>query len=213
MLRFRSPGLVGALGLIGGACGCMAIAFVTATACVVAPPGQLAQLPPHRPTILHDAVYPPTDQILTEMPTEFLVPVELDDPDQSFWWDVFVDYNPCNEQNDCQPTAPTVDPTLVTPTPGTLDGGVVIVPVPQITGLDPTVCHRIDFLVANQFTPDSPHTWDSIGGDIVTWFYNSGGGPNGCPLYDAGAFQNGAFPPADAAAEGLPVVPDSGGDP
>jgi len=79
--------------------------------------------------------------------------------------------------------------------------------------LDDSLCHRIDFLVAHQFDPGSAHTWDSVGGDIVSWFFNPGGNPNGCPLYDAGALQDGAFPSADTGADGLPVVPESGADP
>ena len=49
-------------------------------------------------------------------------------------------------------------------------------------------------------------------GDLVTWFYNAGGGPNGCPVYDAGSVQDGAFPPAEAGADALPIIPESGTD-
>jgi hypothetical protein len=202
------------LGLVAAACGCVMVAIATTmtSGCITAPPPEIPQLPLQRPTILHDAVVPPTNQILAQLPTEFVVPVQLDDPDESFEWDVFVDYNPCADPTSCQPTAPTIYPQLVQPTPGTLDGGVSLVSFASFTDLDDTLCHRIDFLVAHQFDPGSAHTWDSVGGDIVTWFYNPGGGPNGCPIYDAGALQDGAFPPPDAAPDGLPVTPESGAD-
>jgi len=206
MLRFA------ALGLVAAASVCLMVALLMSTACIVAPPPELAQLPAQRPTILHEAVVPPSDQILADA-GEFVVPVELADPNQSFEWDVFVDYDPCLGAS-CTPTAPALYPQLVQPTPGTLDGGVAIVSFALTSPLDPALCHRIDFLVAHQFDPGSPRTWDSVGGDIVTWFDNAGGGPNGCPIYDAGALQDGAFPPSDAGLDGLPVVPESGtGDP
>jgi len=202
-----------AIGLVAAAGGCWVLAVATTSACVTAPPSELPQLSNERPTILHDAVVPPTDQILSELPGEFVVPVELDDPDLSFEWDVFVDYNPCASPTGCQPTPPAIYPELVQPTPGTLDGGVALVSFAGMTDLDPSLCHRIDFLVAHQFDPDSPHTWDSVGGDIVTWFFNPGGGPNGCPVYDAGKLQDGAFPSSDEGTDGLPVIPESGTDP
>jgi hypothetical protein len=203
MLRFV------VLGFIAAACTGVTLALVTSTGCIVAPPPDLPELPVERPTILHEAVVPPADQILAELPSEFVVPVELVGPDQSFVWDVFVDYDPCVGAS-CEPTPPARFPQMVQPAPGTLDGGIAIVSF-SLDPLDPSLCHRIDFLVAHQFDPGSARTWDSVGGDIVTWIYNPGGQPNGCPIYDAGAFQDGAFPPNDS---GLPVVPESGtGDP
>jgi hypothetical protein len=203
------------LGLVAAASGCILVAVATAmtSGCVVAPPSEVPLLPLQRPTILYDAVDPPTDEILTQIPNEFWIPVELADPDESFQWDVFVDYQACADPSTCEPTPP-IDIQTVQPTPGTLDGGVALVTVQgaDFASLDPTMCHRIDFLVAHQFNALSPHTWDSVGGDIITWFYNPGGNPAGCPLYDAGAFQDGAFPPADAATDGLPVIPESGTD-
>ena len=153
-------------------------------------------------------------EILTELPSEFVVPIQLDDGDETYQWDLFVDYNPCDLSLGCQPSGPAIFPQTVAPTPGTIDGGISIVDVQLPSTIDATSCHRIDFLVAHQFNGSLPHIWDSIGGDIVTWFYNAGGGTNGCPDYDAGAFQDGAFPPADAGSDTLPVTPESGtGDP
>jgi hypothetical protein len=207
MLRFV------ALGLAAAACGCLAATVLASAACITAPPPQLPEVAGHRPTILHDAVVPPTDVVLAGLPQEFVVPVQLDDPNESFEWDIFVDYNPCADPSSCQETQPIGGVHGVTPTPGTLDGGVALVSFTAPTDLSTTQCHRIDFLVAHQFDPGSAHTWDSVGGDIVTWFYNPGGSPGGCPIYDAGSVQDGAFPPPDGGAEALPAVPESGGDP
>jgi hypothetical protein len=100
-----------------------------------------------------------------------------------------------------------------TPSPATLDGGVVVIDFDPPTDLDPSRCHTIDFLVAHQFAPGLPHTPDSVGGDIVTWTYDPGGAiPCSLLVYDAGSVQDGAFPPTDAGAEALPAVPESGTD-
>jgi hypothetical protein len=202
-----------ALGLIAAAC--VAVATLLATACITAPPPQLPEEVEHRPTILHESVVPPTDQILPDLPTEFEVPVLLEDPNETFQWDVFVDYNGCANLSNCQPTPPLQPPgvTTVTPTPGTLDGGVVMVNFSVPSDLDPSRCHTIDFVVAQQFEAVFPHTPNPIGGDIATWIYDPGGAiPCSLLVYDAGSVQDGAFPPADAPAEALPVVPESGTD-
>ncbi len=199
-----------AFGFAAFSCAGLSIAVAASTACFSAPPATLPAPALTRPTILHDAVVPPTDEILPTLPAEFVVPVQLDSADETFAWDVFVDYDPCPGGGCQTPTPPTLYTPNATPTPGTVDGGVTIVDFSLTGDLDPSQCHRIDFLVAHAFDPNSPHTWDSVGGDIVTWFYNAGGGPEGCPLYDAGALEDGAFPPAEAATDALPVVPESG---
>jgi hypothetical protein len=203
MLRFA------VLGFAAAACACIAIAIAASTACLTAPPPDLAQPAVHPPHIQHFAVQPPPDQIVAELPVEFVVPIVLDDPNQSFQWDVFVDYDPEANPN------PVRYPHLVQPTPGTLDGGTYIQTF-DLRGepsLESSGCHRIEFLVAHAFNDTSSHTWDSVGGDIVSWMYNPGGSPGGCPVYDAGALQDGAFPPPDSSPDTLPVVPESGTDP
>jgi hypothetical protein len=201
-------------GLAAAAAGCIALAAGSLSSCVTAPPVKLPQIAAQRPTILQEAVVPPTDQILAALPDEFVVPVVLDDPDQSFVWEVYVDYNPCT-QPFCQPTAPIRGPQVVAPSPDTIDGGLVLVSFPgaDFSAVSTSACHRIDFLVAHAFNDASTHTWDSIGGDIATWFFNPGGSLTGCPVYDAGQLQDGAFPTVDAGTDGLPLVPESGTDP
>jgi hypothetical protein len=78
------------------------------------------------------------------------------------------------------------------------------IPVP-----DPaTGCHTIEFFAVHQFAvvEGGPiplyHVPDGVGSDSVTWFYAPGGGLDGCPVYDAGIFEDGATPP-DSAADAL----------
>jgi hypothetical protein len=195
---------VGLLCVACVSCAGLVAAALASTACITAPPPDLPQQVVHRPTILHDAVSPPPDEILAELPMEFIVPVEIDSPDESFQWDVFVDFDQVVAPN------PVLYPTTVLPSAATIDGGVALQDFAlTASNLDPTRCHRIDFLVAHAFDSTSAHTWDSFGGDIVSWVYNPGSNQAGCPLYDAGSLEDGAFPPPDAPVDVLPVVPDS----
>jgi hypothetical protein len=189
--------------LVGGGSGVVA-SLMVATACITVPPANLPQTPTEGPAIVRGAEQPPTTQILAVLPSEFAVPVQLDQASSPFEWDVFVDYDPVAGTG----TFPVIN---TTEGESPADGGVSIVNFyldPTLPVLGPSQCHVIEFLVAHAFNATSPHTWDSVGGDIVTWFYNPGGGPSGCPLYDAGALQDGAFPAADAPSDGLLVVGD-----
>src|SRR5581483_5092743 len=155
---------------------CAAIAVSASTACITAPPPDLPPQGAHRPTIQQESVQPPPSQILTALPSEFVVPVVLIDPDQSFEWEVFVDYDPI-----AAPNPIILQP--VSPSPDTVDGGVALVSFNVSSQqADASRCHVIEFLVAHAFNPSTPHTWDSLGGDLVTWIYNPGGGPGGCPV-------------------------------
>ena len=198
---------------------CVAIAMLVATACITAPPPELPQEVTHRPTIKHESVQPPAGLVAPDLPNEFVVPVVLEDPNEAFQWDVFIDYNDCADPSSCTPTPPLAPGVqTVTPTPGTLDGGVELVSFIAPSDLDPSRCHTIDFLVAHSFETTRqggllPRTWDAVGGDIVTWIWDPGGTvPCSLVVYDAGNVQDGAFPPVDAGAEALPAVPESGTD-
>lgn len=186
--------------LVAGGCGAVA-ALTVATACITALPPALPQLPTKGPTIVLDEVQPPADEILAALPSQFAVPVQLDLANAAFEWDVFVDYDPVAD--------PQTSPVLRQDDESPADGGAILVTFsldPTSSSLDPSQCHVIEFLVASAFTANSEHTWDPAGGDIVTWLYNPGGGSGGCPVYDAGALQDGAFP-TDAATDVLPVIP------
>ena len=179
-------------------------AAAAVAACITTPPPDLPVIPYRRPTILHDSVQPPSDRILSVWPAEFEVPVKVDDPSVGFEWNAFVDYDPAFGT-----MTPNRSGTVSSPVE--VDSGVTVVPF-QLLAPDARFCHHIEFQVAHSFQTSrgSPHTPDSLGGDSVTWTYNAGGGPNGCPVYDAGAVQDGAF--LDAPVDGLPVVAESGGD-
>ena len=201
-LAFRSARRPLRVALTATACASLGIGAALSGACFTAVPPDLPQLPLQRPTILHSSVVPPDDAILTELPQfgEFLVPVQLNGPSESFEWRVFIDYDPVDNRSFAAEGQGG----------GAEDGGVFFVSFTlSPTDLDPTLCHTIQFLVGHSFDPRGPHTFDSVGGDIVSWIYNAGGGPNGCPEYDAGALQDGAFP--DAPSDGLPVLPTEAG--
>jgi len=204
-----------ALGLAAFAAAVVAVGALVATACITAPPPQLPSEVEHRPTIVHESLVPPATTTLTQFPSGgFLVPILLEDPNESFQWDVFVDYNPCTDPPSCTVPTPPEAPGVnsVAPTPGTLDGGVELVSFALPSDLDPTQCHAIQFFVAHRFEPTSPTTYDSVGGDTAAWQYQPAGVSCTSIVYDAGALQDGAFPPADAAPDSLPVVPESGTD-
>ena len=193
---------------VGGALG--APAALAIGACITAPPPDLPN-PPRRPTIVFASVVPPPDQVMSQIPDGgFSVPVELGGPNQAFFFDVFIDFDPIMH------AAPRIYPQEFLPTASTAGGGVVVVTFdldPALAELDPAYCHRIEFLVAHAFNanPPSPHTPDSIGGDSVSWLYSGAGGPDGCPLYDASALGDSGWPTDVASTDTLPVVPESGG--
>jgi hypothetical protein len=199
------PGLRPAILAVAGF-GCVGAAVLSA--CIVAPPAELPEPSPTRPTILHDSVSPPADHPLTSWTdaSPFVVPVQLGDVNESFVWDVYVDYldNPLAQ-------LPAIFPVLVSPSPGSLDAGIAVVEFTLPPGRwDLTLCHTIEFRVghgflvtvtASQSQPDY-HAFDSVGGDSFSWYWS----PPGCyaSIADAGTSV------ADAPADSLPIPPSSG---
>jgi hypothetical protein len=214
----RPPARIAAAAL--GAC-CVAGTLIGA-ACFVAPPPDLPNQPSGRPTILHDSVVPPADQILTSAQVPqggvltFVVPVEVEDPTLPFLWRVFIDYDPYSPTTTIPPPGGMGG---VQPTPGMLDAGVTLVPFQLSFGsgtLSTPYCHRIDFYVAYSFNSLTGGNTPSPGvvADSVTWLYNGAGGSSTCPQsFDASAFGEGGLTIPDAAPDQLPVVPESGSDP
>jgi hypothetical protein len=179
-------------------------------ACITTPPPDLPA-ESLRPTILHDSVFPFVNQPLTAWPVDgqFNVPVQLNDPDELFCWVVFVDYtyNPYNSNGTA--TGLVGDKHCEVAPPAQFDAGVVVISFtidPQTTGIDTTLCHQIEFLVAENFEGDNHTPVSPPGGDDVFWTYDPAG--VACGLYDAGAFADGAFP-ADAPSDTLLVTPPS----
>jgi hypothetical protein len=197
---------------------CCVAGALLAAACFVAPPPDLPSQPTGRPTILHDSVVPPADQVFTaaQIPRDgiftFLVPVQVEDPSLPFFWRVFIDYDPFTA------TTPVTFGEVQAP-PGSVDAGVIVVSIPlsfENSPLSTPYCHRIDFVVAYKFAFQDLLNVPAPGvqADSVRWLYNGAGGPNGCPLsFDASAFGEGGLSIPDAAPDQLPVVPESGSDP
>jgi hypothetical protein len=189
-------------------CACVGAAVAVAVgACVVVPPPDMQQRPPHRPTILHASVDPPAVPFLTDWPPNgtFNVPVQFEDPATDvFVWVALVDQNdqaPANRQLNPQPAAALA-----------LDGGVGVVPITlDPANVDLSQCHVIEVRVAHNFAYDRTggplySTFDSVGGDMVWWHYVGPAGPCGCSEVDAGG-----APAADASSDGLPIPPVEGG--
>ncbi|MCL2447997.1 MAG: hypothetical protein FWD17_03520 [Polyangiaceae bacterium] len=151
------------------------LAGAIGVACVTGTPPDLPQAPAHRPIIHREAAIP-EDALLTALPAEFVVPVEVDTPSPGATWVVLIDTQPSGEQG---PIPTGSDPYLV----------MFTLPVP----LAPTQCHTIEFLVTGP---------ENLGADTMTWYYVPEGSLAGCDTFDAGADSGvGPLPlnPADAA--------------
>ena len=184
---------------VAGVAGSLAVATAFAACIIADPPPDLPKPPRHHPNIVHGAVVPPATKVMATFPSKFLVPVEVFDPDVSFLWNVFVDYDPLDSARRAE--------VLSGGSPDAIDGGVRIVDF-TIDPPDPSSCHVIEFIVALGFDSKSTHTPDSYGGDSVAWFYNPSGDPSTCPQYDAGGI-DGAAP--DVQPDHIFIPPDDGG--
>jgi hypothetical protein len=180
------------------AAACVAAAIAGFTACLTAPPSDIGTSANLRPSIVHGAVYPP-EGVIRQWPPDgvFVVPVQLPDPTATCRWRDF-------DQDTELPPPPT--PLDDRPcTTSLLDGGVIVQNAPIMEPTDGH-CHVFTFIVAHGFSAETVP--DSIGGDSVRWEYEP---PSAlCNFYDAGAFQDGAFPPADAGSDSVLVTPESG---
>jgi hypothetical protein len=163
--------------------------------CVTSSPADVPQPPQLGPVIVQNSVMPAASVYLTAIPPDFIVPVRVFDPTLPIACHVFIDFN--------IGVLPSV-PCVVQPG---LDGGITLaqftVGVTEV--FDPGICHTIQCFVANSFEDISPYTPStSLGADSVTWQYTPNG-PGGCDEFDGG---DGAFPPADAPTDRLPLTPE-----
>ena len=198
-LRFWS------IALASGGCVCLAAMAVAASgACVVAPSLNDPPPPARAPLIVHTAVMPAADMVLTQWPDVVIVPVLLGDPSDSYVYSVLVDGHKVFNKGP-QQAAPTAF----------VDGLLTLqIPVPSNT-VDLTQCHGIEVFVGDGFGSDpsgtaSYSTFGGAGGDTVWWYYVGEGGPGSCSSYavDAGASAT------DALIDTLIVTPvEGGGDP
>jgi hypothetical protein len=178
--------------LAAAACVC-AIACAAAQGCIVVPPPDLPPAQVRPPRILHDSVIPLADIPLPIWPLgdTFFVPIEMDDPDPNVRpdYEVFVD----SIQLLNMPLAPP-------PVDGRVQLSFQI--VPQTQNIDLGACPTIQARVWDRHDPLNRM-------DSVTWVYGGSGAPYGCPVHDAGAFQDGGFPD-DASADILAIPPEGG---
>ena len=192
------PNAVRKLAVVAGACAVAAGAAMIggAVACITTPPPDLPKLPPVRPTIWTQGVTPAPGLIVDWPDSGFVVPVQIATPGETFVYNVLLDSSPV--------------PGLITAPQAATDGGNALVSF-TVLPPDTAVCpHTLEFIVASGFADLGRTTPNSVGGDVVNWYYSNGGpaGASGCPSFDAGT---GAFP--DATADVLPVPPEGGGDP
>ncbi len=153
-------------------------------ACVIVdPPAELPVVPSRYPVILHSLVVPAANNPLLELPQLFIVPVELNDPNRSFFYSLFVDF----ESSDL----PSIqDQTEVTDKGANIK--VLAFPPPR----DLTKgCHRIELLVSY-----TQPVRGAVGSDSITWFYT----PPETSLLGCSAFDGGVVPM-------LPQLLDAGG--
>lgn len=182
------------------AAACVAAAIAGVAACLTAPPPDIGASTDQRPEIIHIAVQPP-EGLLDGWPpaNSFLVPVRLPDPNATCQWQLLdQDLDPALAQIPRLKAGNICDKSIE-------DGGIIVQGAP--VGSQPTDghCHVFTFIVAHNFSPGQLGVADNIGGDAVSWEFLPAGAL--CNFYDAGAFQDGAFPPVDA---GLPITPESG---
>lgn len=134
-----------------------------------------------RPVIVHGSAVPPVSRVLTRLPTEFEVPVELLDPSRSFDWRVYVDYD---RVFGLAPPPAEEDTSM-----GDAKGGSVRTirfrVSPDSLPLVVT-CHSIEFVVAYKFLGTS-RLPDAQGSDSLVWWFNPNGDLGGCPAVEGGA--------------------------
>jgi hypothetical protein len=152
-------------------------------ACVIVdPPGDLPQLPPLRPTIVHGSVVPPASGVIASWPPNdvFIVPVELADPTAAFQWAAFVDYNGREGLVDSDTSRFDAQNQK---TRGRIRQLEIKIAQPDLDR-----CHVIEVVVALELDQRFKHLPKdpTIGADSVTWFFNPSGDLSNCPALDAG---------------------------
>jgi hypothetical protein len=167
-----------------GACGALVFGHY---ACVIAPTGDLPQLPEMPPRIIHASVVPSNSSVLADLPPKFVVPVELANPNITFQYAFFVDFVASGlAGNGLIGTVRSSAYELGSHTEGRTRK--VEIEITADLRKDPRLagdrCHRIEVVVAlglNEKTnARTAHAPPEPGGDVVGWFYNPNGGL-GCP--------------------------------
>jgi len=166
--------------------GAAVLAVIALSACIIAEPvSEIQALPQFRPVIVRSSVVPSPSAVLASFPTKLVIPVELVDPRLKFEWRFYVDYNPQTGTGPVsfgESTAVGADQRLR-----------LLEVQTGSAAIDPTRCHVLEFVVAQQFEGKgdlggrNAHTpIDPPGGDSVTWLLSPDGDLRGCPVPDAG---------------------------
>jgi hypothetical protein len=197
-----------------------------AASCVLAdPPPALFNIPSTVPSIQTGSVVPPAGQIFTDWPRGGLrltVPVEVVDPNQTYWFLVMKDYRtPNSVALSTVPRSPYYNAFSQT----NPDGGFLESPIiPLIEAPADPNCHTYWFFVGPSTTSGMPSlapeqgspglgyfVYAPSGFDMVSWIYSPSGGIGTCAAYDASGLADTAPEAADASdLDGLIVPVDSG---
>ena len=175
------------------------LGLVAVSCLLVDPPPDVPLPQSRRPTLLRAEAVPPPSAVLTTLPRQFVVPVEVVDRNVSFEWRVFVDYDVLEGAQVAYETGGVSDPE------SNADAGNLAVRLVAFSVRSDRFsgsflrCHTIEIVVAERFVGDRDRVYPSGEGDAVSWFYNPAGDLAGCPTFDAGADGG---PDADADAEG-----------
>src|SRR5580704_4140269 len=176
--------------------------------CITSPPADVPTIPVQGPTIVQDAVRPPVNESLTALPPggAFLVPVRVSDPNKAITCRVFVDFDAGADDGTFATGAVASCPDTL---PALGDGGLTLLSftLTATSFADPTTCHAIQCLVADDFDASSANaSGEGLAIDSVTWQY-APNGPGGCSPLGGG---DAAYRP-DASTESLPPTPDAAG--
>lgn len=164
------------------------VLFVCTISCVLLDPVPELQKPIRRaPNINKTELFPDNTRPLLELPSQFVIPVRVADPGQSFEWAFFVDYDLANPNNGF------LDDDVVPGSPTGPDVHNIQIDTTQFPSIDPTRCHRFEFIATLRFR--RRHEADPNISDSVSWWYVPEGS-GGCGLYDAAA-----LPPLDAGTD------------
>lgn len=161
------------------------------TSCLIAEsPADFPEQPTERPTIVQSRVIPTTEKVLASFPTAgFVVPVKLLNPEQTFQWRVFVDFDPLSANSQDRPAAGgKSEAGKEDLAPADARNGIRRIEF-DIAAPDDEVCHTIEFLVTSaSFASNDArtiHNVDPLLSDQITWIYSPGGDLAGCKVQDA----------------------------
>jgi hypothetical protein len=140
--------------------------------CILADPLPEETAPPtRRPAIAHGSVSPPASAPLVELPDEFIVPLDMSNPQVPFEWRLFIDYDAAKNTDGAR-----IQSGVGAGSDTASKRQTVTFSVDR--DLWPGPCHRIELVVALRFV--GTHEADAAGFDSITWFYAPSGNFAAC---------------------------------